>query len=212
MEEKLLIGDRPKPSAEIDKKLSLRERLVERSPKRDESVSYCIISISPLIEIFQLTPDEVLFINYINALADWLEPYHNYARPPPSVVLAEAAKQQPEIKNGHPLKGVDASHTNGNGHHKKEEPPSVQDPPQLVVDHFNCELTIPFTNKVKLTLLLVIKQRFDEAQSKSSPSELLHVATLAQEAYLLFVIETLRFKAPAVIKANRFNNVSSRLK
>ncbi|KJA27088.1 hypothetical protein HYPSUDRAFT_35639 [Hypholoma sublateritium FD-334 SS-4] len=174
VEEKLLIGDRPKPSAEIDKKLSLRERLVERSPKRDES----------------LTSDEVLFINYINALADWLEPYHNYARPPPSVVLAEAAKQQTEIKNGHPLKGVDASHTNGNGQHKKEEPPTVQDPPQLVVEYFN-----------------VIQQRFDEAQLKSSPSELLHVATLAQEAYLLFVIEILRFKAPAVIKANRFSNL-----
>lgn len=50
MEEKLLIGDRPKPSAEIDKKLSLRERLVEQSPKRDESVSYFIVSIDPLIE------------------------------------------------------------------------------------------------------------------------------------------------------------------
>lgn len=159
-----------------------------------------------------MTSDEILFINYINALADWLEPYHNYARPPPSVVLAEAAKQQTEIKNGHPLKGVDASHTNGNGHHKKEDPPTVQDPPQLVVDYFNGGLIILLTNKVEFMLFLVIKQRFDEAQLKSSPSELLHVATLAQEAYLLFVIETLRFKAPAVVKANRFNNVSFRVK
>lgn len=59
-----------------------------------------------------------------------------------------------------------------------------------------------------LTLSQVVKQRFEEAQLQSSPSELLHIATLAQEAYLLFVTETLRFKSPAVVKANKFNNVS----
>ncbi|KAF9484719.1 hypothetical protein BDN70DRAFT_825243 [Pholiota conissans] len=177
VEEKLLIGDRPKPSAKINGNLSLRDRLVQRNPGDAAS----------------LTAEEARLIDYANALADWLEPYHDHARPPPSVVLAEAAKQT-EMKTGHPLKGVDIS--NGVEHHKKdEEPPAVQNPPQLVVDYFDA-----------------VKQRFEEAQSKSSPSELLHVATLAQEAYLLFIIETFRFKNPAIVKANKFSNLVASFK
>ncbi|KAF8965269.1 actin cytoskeleton organization protein [Flammula alnicola] len=173
VEEKLLIGDRPKQTADFDKKLSLRDRLLQRSPA----------------EATSLTPDEAQLIEYAHALADWLEPYHNYARPPPSVVLAEAAKQT-ELKTGHPLKGIEIPATNGsNGQHKKdEEPPVVHEPPQTVLKYFDA-----------------VKARFDEAQSKSSPSELLHVATLAQEAYLLLVTETLRFKSPSVVKINKLS-------
>ena len=79
-------------------------------------------------------------------MADWLEPYHDYARPPPAVVLAEAAKHS-ELKTGHPWKGVDLTVLNGlsaNGNGKKdEEPPAVTDPPELVVKFFDGE-RIPF--------------------------------------------------------------------
>jgi N-terminal acetyltransferase B complex non-catalytic subunit len=79
------------------------------------------------------------FVNYANALANWLEPYHDYARPPPAVVLAEAAKQT-ELKTGYPLKGVDLSSldglsTNGNGK-KDEELPTVIEPPQNLFSNF----------------------------------------------------------------------------
>jgi N-terminal acetyltransferase B complex non-catalytic subunit len=89
----------------------------------------------------KLTSDEVSFVQYARALADWLEPYHNYTRPPPAVVLAEAARQT-ELKTGHPLKGVNLQALNeaasqGNGK-KDEEPPAVTEPPELVVQYFDC--------------------------------------------------------------------------
>jgi N-terminal acetyltransferase B complex non-catalytic subunit len=91
--------------------------------------------INPLA---QLTADEVSFADYASALADWLEPYHDYTRPPAAVVLAEAAKQT-ELKTGHPLKGVDLQSLNGiaSGNGKKEEdPPAVTEPPELVLKFF----------------------------------------------------------------------------
>lgn len=39
VEEKLLVGDRPKQIADSEKKLPLRERLLQRDPKESESVS-----------------------------------------------------------------------------------------------------------------------------------------------------------------------------
>jgi len=82
-----------------------------------------------------LTPEEARLVGFATVLADWLEPYHDYARPPPSVVLAEAAKQT-ELKTGHPLKGIEIPPSSGaaNGHHKKdEEPPVIQDAPTDLV-------------------------------------------------------------------------------
>uniref|UniRef100_A0A8H7Y5Y3 Actin cytoskeleton organization protein n=1 Tax=Psilocybe cubensis TaxID=181762 RepID=A0A8H7Y5Y3_PSICU len=171
VEEKLLIGDRPKKTAKYENGLTLKERLMQRGPE----------------DFADLTEDEAKFIEYMNALIDWLEPYHNYARPPPDVVLAEAAKQT-ELKTGHPLKGVEVPTTNG--HHKKdEEPPTIMDAPEVVVKYFDG-----------------VKERLPEAM-KSSPSELLHVATLAQEAFLLLVAVTLRFKSPSVVKINKLSGL-----
>lgn len=178
VEEKLLIGDRPKQTADYDRHLSLRERLCEQNEEYLKT----------------LTSDELAFVHYARALADWLEPYHDYTRPPPAAVLAEAAKQT-ELKTGHPLKGIDippngASH----GQKKDEEPPAVRDPPELVVKHFE-----------------KLKMRFEEVQSKS-PVDVLHVATLAQEAYLLFIIESLRFKPASVVKVNKLGGLVSSFK
>ncbi|KAJ7632694.1 actin cytoskeleton organization protein [Roridomyces roridus] len=176
VEEKLLIGDRPRQMVPAG---NLKERLRER---RDEDMA-------------ELTPDEVMFVNYATALADWLEPYHDHARPPPSVVLAEAAKQT-ELKTGHPLKGVEIPPKNGstNGSTKKdEEPPAVTDAPEVVVRYFDA-----------------MKARFEEA--KSSPTLALHVATMMQEGFLLFVAETFRFKAPSVVKVNKLGALVQQFK
>ncbi|KAF9013886.1 actin cytoskeleton organization protein [Cyathus striatus] len=166
VEEKLLIGDRPK---HVLGGASLVDRIRQR---KEDSLA-------------DLTSDEIAFSDFAQTLADWLEPYHNYARPPPAVVLAEAAKQT-QLKTGHPLKGVEIPANGTNGTHKKdEEPPAVIDAPELLTNYFNN-----------------IKTRFAEAL-KNSPVEALHVATLAQEAFLLFIVETMRFKSPSVVKANK---------
>ena len=96
----------------------------------------------PECNYFQLTSDELAFANYATDLADWLGPYHDHVRPPPSVVLAEAAKQS-ELKTGYPLKGVDLPITegNGNGHSKKvEDSPPVKEPPMSLADFFGGNL------------------------------------------------------------------------
>jgi N-terminal acetyltransferase B complex non-catalytic subunit len=78
-----------------------------------------------------------LFFNFTTELAKWLEPYHNHARPPPSVVLAEAVKQTE--KAGKPIKSTEIPPESGNsnGNSKKdEEPPAVTPPPELVTSFF----------------------------------------------------------------------------
>ena len=133
-----------------------------------------------LIYPIKLTPDEIKFIDYADALADWLEPYHDYSRPPPAVVLAEAAKQT-ELKTGHPLKGIELHHANGtNGHKKDESPPAIQEPPILVVKYFDgmCRDLLIISTIIFFSALLT---RFDEINPKASISEILHLATVAQE-------------------------------
>ncbi|KAI0721082.1 N-acetyltransferase B complex non catalytic subunit-domain-containing protein [Cerioporus squamosus] len=181
VEDKLLIGDRPKPSNDPETKLPLKERLAKRKQE----------------EIDELSPDEAAFYDYASALSEWLTPYHDYARPPPSVVLAEAAKLT-EQKTGHTLKGLELpldAATNGNGK-KDEEPPAVVEPPASISKHFDDVL-----------------QRFKEVrEGKALPFELLHVVTLVQEAYLLFAIETTRFKTASVVKQNKFGGLSQHIK
>ncbi|KAG6810186.1 hypothetical protein H0H92_012950 [Tricholoma furcatifolium] len=180
VEEKLLIGDRPKPTFDTNGSSSLQERLVQTSSE----------------ELAELTEDEVLLFNFARAMADWLEPYHDYARPPANVVLAEAAKQT-ELKTGHPLKGVDVEALNRSSSPSKkdEEPPAVTDPPELVSKFFDN-----------------LKTRFAEIRTKGILVDILHVATLAQEAFILLAIESHRFKSTAVVKANRFGALVASLK
>lgn len=77
-------------------------------------------------------------MKYATALAEWLEPYHNHARPPAAVLLAEAAKQtEPRPR------GTEPSSKNGNGMHvnggskKEDEPPAVKEPPEIVSRFFD---------------------------------------------------------------------------
>ena len=99
--------------------------------------------MSVIYKVAQLTTDEAKFVEYATSLANWLECYHDYTRPPPSVVLAEAAKLA-ELKTGHPLKGVEIPPTNfSNGNHKKEEePPAIQEPPEIVTNFFESKQSI----------------------------------------------------------------------
>ncbi|KAF5315874.1 hypothetical protein D9611_004760 [Ephemerocybe angulata] len=167
VEDKLLIGDRPKQTGSFDRSLSLRDRLVERSED----------------DISELTDDEQKFVEFTTGVANWLEPYHDHARPPPSVVLAEAAKQT-ELKTGHPLKGIELPPANGNAIPKKDAP-AVTEPPEVITKYFE-----------------TVQRRFEDL--KDAPLvNILHVATLAQEAFLLFVVETNRFKTPSIVKVNK---------
>lgn len=77
------------------------------------------------------------------ALSDWLGPYHDYARPPPAVALAQATKAQ-ETRNGKQGKPLTPESSgavtpNGTGleHKKGEEPPAVSDAPEVVGAFFN---------------------------------------------------------------------------
>ncbi|CAL1704660.1 unnamed protein product [Somion occarium] len=182
VEDKLLIGDRPKPSNDPENQLPLRERLVK---KRQE-------------EIDDLSEDEKLFYEYTLALSEWVGPYHDYVRPPPSALLAEAAKSN-DLKPGHPLKSMAAA-ANGsatNGHSKKdEEPPAVKESPELIPKFFDD-----------------MKSRFDAVISGTAlPSELLHIVATTQEAYLLFALETVRFKPNSIIKQYKFGQLAQSFK
>lgn len=73
-------------------------------------------------------------------IADWLEPHHNFVRPPPAIVLAEAAKQT-ELRTGHPLKGIDIPQiTNGASNKKDEDAPPITDAPPEIGEFFSSKL------------------------------------------------------------------------
>jgi N-terminal acetyltransferase B complex non-catalytic subunit len=123
-------------------------------------------------------------LEYTNALADWLEPYHDYIRPPAATVLAEAAKQT-EKKLGHPVKGFEISPPGANGLGKKdEEPPSVKEPPSLVCEFFEGEFQREIVAAQAFTLRAGMQARFRTARKNASVSVVLHVATLTQEVCL----------------------------
>ncbi|KAL4251731.1 MDM20/NAA25 family protein [Abortiporus biennis] len=180
VEDKLLIGDRPKPSNDPENKIPLNERLAK---KKEE-------------EMEELTPDELAFYEFASALSEWLAPYHDYARPPPSALLAEAAKQN-ELKPGHPLRNITPPPDATNGSSKKdEEPPTVKEAPEVVSKFFE-----------------EMRTRFKAvAEGSQEPTELLHLATLTQEAFLVFTIETVRFKPASVIKQNKLNGLTPAFK
>lgn len=90
-----------------------------------------LMKILVLIGFSQLTPDELSLISYADALAEWLESFHDHVRPPASVVLAEAAKQT-ELKTGMPLRGVDITPPNGLVKKEEDTPPITEAPEDLV--------------------------------------------------------------------------------
>ncbi|KIP09553.1 hypothetical protein PHLGIDRAFT_102803 [Phlebiopsis gigantea 11061_1 CR5-6] len=171
VEDKLLIGDRPKPHVESAGTMLLDDRLAQR-PRKDFE---------------ELTPEETALLEFSTAVAEWLGPHHDYIRPPPAAVLAEAARQT-ELKIGHQPKGMTLPEGSSNGDARKDiDPPVVQDPPEIVLTFFDD-----------------MKARFTAALDGSVLSpELLHIITLTQEAFLIFAVETNRFKPAAVVKTHK---------
>ncbi|KAJ3842483.1 actin cytoskeleton organization protein [Lentinula raphanica] len=174
VEEKLLVGDRPQVSP---KSGSLKQRLAQRNEE----------------ELAELTSNESSLIAFVDSLAGWLEPFHDYVRPPASVVLADVAKNT-ELKTGLPLRGVDLTPQNGDTK-KEEEMPPITDAPEIVAAYFDD-----------------MKTQFKNSLTTASLSEVLHVVTLTQEAFLLFVTETMRFKPASVVKIHKLGNLVAKFK
>lgn len=145
VEDKLLVGDRPKVATDAEGRKANREKLLERTDEELAEVhDTCqeLISAS-MLTIVQLTDDERALVDFVRELSDWAEPHHDYTRPPPAVVLAEAAKVS-EQRTGHPLRGIEIpplpanGSTNGNWKKDEEQPP-VKDAPELVLNFFDGE-------------------------------------------------------------------------
>ncbi|TRM56244.1 N-acetyltransferase B complex non catalytic subunit-domain-containing protein [Schizophyllum amplum] len=172
VEDKLLVGDRPKVATDPESRKANREKLLERT---DE-------------ELAELTGDERALVDFVRELSDWAEPHHNYTRPPPAVVLAEAAKVS-EQRTGHPLRGIEIPPLPANGQlngKKDEEAPPIQDTPERVQGFFD-----------------VMKKRFDEVIEADSPLEALEVANLITEAFLFVVVTSMRFKNNSIVKIHK---------
>ncbi|KAI5833927.1 hypothetical protein K523DRAFT_369462 [Schizophyllum commune Tattone D] len=174
VEDKLLVGDRPKVATDAEGRKANREKLLERT---DE-------------ELAELTDDERALVDFVRELSDWAEPHHDYTRPPPAVVLAEAAKVS-EQRTGHPLRGIEIpplpanGSTNGNWKKDEEQPP-VKDAPELVLNFFDGQ-----------------RKRFEEAIKQQSPLEAIAVANLTAEAFLFVVIVSMRFKNNSIVKIHK---------
>lgn len=149
VEDKLLIGDRPKPSLDPEVRLPLKERLAKRTEEELQEVwvsqSHCLVTcLSMACSFEKLTPDELVFLKFATALTEWLAPYHDFTRPPPSTVLAKTAEQT-GLRTGHTLKGVELpSHglgANGNGK-KEEDIPPIRDAPEAVTKYFDGEYSL----------------------------------------------------------------------
>ncbi|THG98979.1 hypothetical protein EW026_g3303 [Hermanssonia centrifuga] len=145
------------------------------------------LAMRPQEELDELTSDELALVNFETSVAEWLGPHHDFIRPLPSVEHTNGTKQ---IENPHTTNGT-------NGHSKKlDEQPTSKEPPEIATQFFD-----------------EMKQRFDTAlQASSLPPELLHIVTLTQEAFLLFAIETTRFKSSAVVKAHKLGAVVQSIK
>lgn len=129
---------------------------------------------------------------YAMSLCDWLEPYHDYARPPPEVVLAEAAKLAEKANRA--IKPISRNPSPPNGHTKKnEEPPAVKEAPEDIMQYFDGIYIVPLGHFLRVSelnncCLIDMQSRFSTLVSdgKAMPSELLHVATLTQEVTCQF--------------------------
>ncbi|KAF8583207.1 actin cytoskeleton organization protein [Ramaria rubella] len=116
-------------------------------------------------ELDELTPDEKAFWRYATALAEWLEPHHAATRPP---------KVAPPSTSSSKTNG-----THRNGGAVTPRAPTWQDPPEIVSRYFEDAVV-----------------RLEEVSNvERLPWESLHVAQLTQEAFVLFSIQTGRFKS-----------------
>ncbi|KAH9996784.1 actin cytoskeleton organization protein [Russula vinacea] len=134
----------------------------------------------------QLTEDEVALFHYVTDLTNWLGPFHNFLRP-----RGEATKLPP--KNGH--SSNDGASADGHGR-KPEDAPHISEPPDSILSYFKNAYA-----------------KFTKAITTSRPIyEILHIATLAQEALLLFFICTKRFKDASIVRINKLGMLVQHIK
>lgn len=137
-------------------------------------------------ELSELTDDEVALFHYVADLTNWLDPFNNFLRP-----RVEAAKQP--SKNSH--SSTDEASSNGHGK-KPDDAPQITEPPDSILSYFKNA-----------------RARFTKAVEAARPiHEILHVATLAQEALLLFIICTKRFKDASVVRINKLGVLAQHIK
>jgi N-terminal acetyltransferase B complex non-catalytic subunit len=127
----------------------------------------------------------VLLCDYIAALTDWLEPYHNHIRPSPAAVLAEVTK----YTGSKALKAAEPAPQNGqatNGQAKKDdEALVVREAPGTVSKFFDgiaqVDEDLKYCPNLQCSDMNV--QFKDILDRKCLLSEALHVVTLTQEVY-----------------------------
>ena len=134
VEEKLLVGDRPKQTNDPGR--PLKERLVQRNEDEEENVRRNCLKSLVAADSYdsKLTLHERRFFEFTFAIAEWLEPFHDHVRPSPATVLADAMKQN-ELKTGKPLRGIELPVENGTNEQK--EPPQATPPPEVVITFFD---------------------------------------------------------------------------
>ncbi|KAI9509646.1 N-acetyltransferase B complex non catalytic subunit-domain-containing protein [Russula earlei] len=169
-DDKLLVGDRPRPRSNPDAKISLTDRL----------------TVQTADELSELTDDEVALFHYVVELTKWLDPFHNFLRP-----RVEAAKQPPKSSNS----ANDGVSENGHGR-KPDDTPHITEPPDSILSYFKNA-----------------RARFTKVVEETRPIyEILHIATLAQEALFLFFVCTKRFKDASVVRINKLGVLVQHIK
>lgn len=172
------------PSVEDDKLLIGDRPRQSYSP--DASIPLAErLAVHTAEELQELTEDELGLFRYMTDLTDWLDPIHHFSRPRP-----ETAKQT--AKNN-----ISNDGASSNGHGKKlEDTAPVAEPPESILAYFKNSHT-----------------KFTRAVEERRPIyEILHIATLAQEALLLFCICTKRFKDSSVVRVNKLGMLVQHIK
>lgn len=119
-----------------------------RSDSAHHHIAHNILILIPL----QLTADELALFKFSTALGDWLEPHHDYIRPPPSAVMSEVARLA-EQKTGQQPKGFPAPENGSANVKKDEDPPAIQDPSEVVTGFFNSTYLPTYWARLSLTIL-----------------------------------------------------------
>ena len=173
-DDKLLVGDRPRQSYNPDAKIPLPERLAaQNADELSEVISYRCWRQLHYLTASQLTEDEVALFHYVIDLTNWLDPFHNFLRP-----RGEAAKPPP--KNGN--SSNDRTPANGHGR-KPDDAPQITEPPDTILSYFKGEQLRILLMLSKSTFLVDAHAKLLSAVKASRPIyEILHIATLAQEA------------------------------
>ncbi|KAI0302144.1 N-acetyltransferase B complex non catalytic subunit-domain-containing protein [Russula brevipes] len=144
------------------------------------------LAIESADELSELTEDEVALFHYASDLTNWLNPFNNFLRP-----RVDAAKQPPKESKS----SSDGAPSNGHGR-KPDDAPQITEPPDSILSFFKNA-----------------HARFTRAVEETRPIyEILHIATLAQEALLIFFICTKRFKDASIIRINKLGVLAQHIK